>query len=224
MSEQKQKFTYEVRKFMQKAKKKGRGGDTDIVHVNEQEKRLLKAAGGSGTVNPATGLREYKYGGNVSEGGKKQGAADAGGQGPNAGGGTGNGGNQGGMSPGLLDSKYPGAKGRKNRQYEGSLKNFAKVGSILGSLALGPAATAAKLGIDALSGDLSVEGMLDPFSGRMPDVPSTGAGYADSGRKDDNVTGLTAARKKKTTKQTRPLGSVGTILGSVGGSIRAGGL
>jgi hypothetical protein len=146
---------------------------------------------------------------------------------PRAGGGSNgsrNGNNVGGMSKALLDSKYPGASRKKNRQYEGSLKNFAKVGSILGSLALGPAATAAKLGIDALSGDLSVEGALDPFSGRMPDVPSTGAGYADSGRKDDSVTGLVASRKKKTTKQTRPLGSTGAILGGIGGNIRAGGL
>jgi hypothetical protein len=160
-------------------------------------------------------------GGSAGPMGSAVGGAMGTGHNSNAGG---NGGNAGGMSKALLDAKYPGASKKKNRQYEGSLKNFAKVGSILGSLALGPAATAAKLGLDALSGDLSMEGMLDPFSGRMPDVPSAGAGYADSGRKDDSVTGLVAARKKKTTKQTRPLGSIGTILGSVGGNIRAGGL
>jgi hypothetical protein len=130
----------------------------------------------------------------------------------------------GGMSPTQLDMKYPGSRKRKSRQYEASLSNLAKVGTIIGSMIGGPAATAAKLGIDAISGDLDMESMLDPFSGRMADVPSTGAGYADSGRKDDTVTGLVAAKKKKTPRPTSPLGSIGTILGNVGGSIRAGGL
>jgi hypothetical protein len=40
---------------------KGRNGDTDLVHVNEQEKMMLKAMGGSGTTNPHTGLTEYSF-------------------------------------------------------------------------------------------------------------------------------------------------------------------
>jgi hypothetical protein len=130
----------------------------------------------------------------------------------------------GGMPKSLLDSKYPGASKKKNRQYEASLKNLAKVGTILGGVLGGPVGTAVATGYSALAGDLSVEGALDPFSGRMADVPSTGAGYADSGRKDDTVKGLTASRKKKTPRPTNPLGSIGTILSMAGGSIRAGGL
>jgi len=38
---------------------KGRFGDTELVHVNQQEKDMLQQMGGSGTINPATGLREY---------------------------------------------------------------------------------------------------------------------------------------------------------------------
>lgn len=38
---------------------RGRGGDTELVHVNPQEVSLLKSAGGSGTTNPSTGLREF---------------------------------------------------------------------------------------------------------------------------------------------------------------------
>jgi hypothetical protein len=38
---------------------KGRFGDTELVHVNPQEKAILKARGGSGTINPATGLHEF---------------------------------------------------------------------------------------------------------------------------------------------------------------------
>ena len=40
----------------------GRGGDTELVHVNSKEKEMLERMGGSGTVNPNTGLKEYKGG------------------------------------------------------------------------------------------------------------------------------------------------------------------
>ena len=43
----------------QRLRKMGREGDTDLVHVNAHEKQMLKAAGGRGSVNPRTGLREY---------------------------------------------------------------------------------------------------------------------------------------------------------------------
>ena len=38
----------------------GQGGDTELVHVNRREAEMLKRLGGQGTVNPNTGLREYK--------------------------------------------------------------------------------------------------------------------------------------------------------------------
>ncbi len=41
----------------------GRFGDTELAHVNKEEAALLKARGGSGSINPRTGLREYFYGG-----------------------------------------------------------------------------------------------------------------------------------------------------------------
>jgi len=37
----------------------GRAGDTELAHVNPYEKMLLKMLGGSGTINPKTGLREF---------------------------------------------------------------------------------------------------------------------------------------------------------------------
>lgn len=40
----------------------GRGGDTELVHVNRREAEMLRRMGGAGTVNPNTGLREYKSG------------------------------------------------------------------------------------------------------------------------------------------------------------------
>ena len=52
--------------------RQGRNGDTELAHVNPREKAMLQAMGGSGTINPKTGLREYFDGSN--------GGADFGGQ------------------------------------------------------------------------------------------------------------------------------------------------
>lgn len=38
----------------------GRGGDTMLAHINPREAEMLRRMGGAGTVNPNTGLREYK--------------------------------------------------------------------------------------------------------------------------------------------------------------------
>ena len=46
--------------------KLGREGDTELAHVNSWEANLLRAHGGSGTINPVTGLREFKGGGGGS--------------------------------------------------------------------------------------------------------------------------------------------------------------
>ena len=40
----------------------GRGGDSMLAHINPREAEMLQRMGGSGTVNPNTGLREYKGG------------------------------------------------------------------------------------------------------------------------------------------------------------------
>ena len=47
--------------------KHGRDGDTELAHVNPYEVELLRLAGGSGTINPATGLREFKGGGGQTQ-------------------------------------------------------------------------------------------------------------------------------------------------------------
>ena len=44
---------------MRKIANMGRMGDTELAHVTPEEKRLLKAMGGSGTMNPRTGMPEY---------------------------------------------------------------------------------------------------------------------------------------------------------------------
>jgi len=41
----------------------GRGGDTELAHINPMEAEVLRRMGGSGGVNPVTGVREFKSGG-----------------------------------------------------------------------------------------------------------------------------------------------------------------
>ena len=38
----------------------GRGGDDRLAHINHREAEMLKRMGGEGSINPTTGLREYK--------------------------------------------------------------------------------------------------------------------------------------------------------------------
>jgi hypothetical protein len=47
---------------------KGIKGDTELAHINTFESRILKMFGGSGTINPETGLRQY-FGGGSGGGG-----------------------------------------------------------------------------------------------------------------------------------------------------------
>jgi len=49
-----------IRKAAAKVRAAGRDGDTILAHINPQEAALLKAHGGSGSINPKTGLPEYK--------------------------------------------------------------------------------------------------------------------------------------------------------------------
>jgi hypothetical protein len=42
---------------------KGIGGDTELAHVNKEEMVVLRDMGGSGTINPNTGLIQFMGGG-----------------------------------------------------------------------------------------------------------------------------------------------------------------
>jgi hypothetical protein len=54
-----------LKAIAQELQSKGRGGDTTLAHINPEEARMLKAMGGSGTINPNTGLPEFFKIGNV---------------------------------------------------------------------------------------------------------------------------------------------------------------
>jgi hypothetical protein len=45
--------------ILEQTRKKGRNGDTILAHINPLEAMMLKKAGGSGTINPNTGLPEF---------------------------------------------------------------------------------------------------------------------------------------------------------------------
>jgi len=52
-----------LRKLLADVAKKGIEGDVHLAHINKFEDRLLKYMGGEGSINPKTGLIQYKGGG-----------------------------------------------------------------------------------------------------------------------------------------------------------------
>jgi hypothetical protein len=50
-----------IKDVLKQVKHKGRNGDTELAHVNPVESKILKSMGGSGTINPKTGLPEYFF-------------------------------------------------------------------------------------------------------------------------------------------------------------------
>lgn len=96
----------QVQSFAHMLAREGRDGDTIVAHINPDEARLLEEHGGSGTINPVTGLPEFKYGGDTKEGGAK---------------GTGSGAGTGGDSSG---------KGARTDSQGGTIAKDAKQGGI----------------------------------------------------------------------------------------------
>ena len=47
--------------YAEELRRQGRNGDTMLAHINPQEAQMLEMMGGSGTINPATGLPEYGF-------------------------------------------------------------------------------------------------------------------------------------------------------------------
>jgi len=52
-------MSHGLKSIAQELSQYGRNGDTMIAHINPQEAEMLKAMGGSGTINPHTGLPEF---------------------------------------------------------------------------------------------------------------------------------------------------------------------
>ena len=47
-----------IKQTAEKLQQYGRNGDTMLAHITPEEAELLKSVGGSGTINPKTGLPE----------------------------------------------------------------------------------------------------------------------------------------------------------------------
>jgi len=50
-----------MRGYAEELRQQGRNGDTILAHINPTEAKMLEAMGGSGTINPRTGLPEYGF-------------------------------------------------------------------------------------------------------------------------------------------------------------------
>ena len=50
-----------LRQSAQKLQSAGRGGDSMLAHITPREAQMLKSIGGGGTINPKTGLLEFKW-------------------------------------------------------------------------------------------------------------------------------------------------------------------
>ena len=136
--------------LLEQIKKKGRSGDTELAHVNPLEAMMLKKMGGSGSINPDTGLREYK-GGFFRKPGKALKSVLGGGAGaflgnmilPGAG----------GLIGGAIGQGAQNAIRGKN-PLQGALKGAA-MGAALPSVASGLGWGATKLGASGLGSSLS---------------------------------------------------------------------
>lgn len=50
-----------IKGYAEELRQQGRNGDTILAHINPTEAKMLEAMGGSGTINPKTGLPEYGF-------------------------------------------------------------------------------------------------------------------------------------------------------------------
>jgi len=75
---------------LQRVAAMGTNGDTMLAHINPAEADLLRRSGGSGTINPRTGLHQFGGGGGTINGAGGSGNVGGGGRGNAYGGGRGN--------------------------------------------------------------------------------------------------------------------------------------
>lgn len=106
------------RAMAQRLANKGQKGDTMLAHINPDEAQMLKDAGGSGKINPNTGLPSFGVDGGPERGstGSASGASYGGGSSVGSGGGSNQSANaaMGRESPSQRDSSYTGGGNDRN--------------------------------------------------------------------------------------------------------------
>lgn len=173
----------------------GSRGDTLLVHVNPKEFALLKRAGGSGTVNPKTGLYQFD-----SEGGGEGPGAEGGGNGPgmgasDSGGPSGQGGNGQGKSSTALGEEHNEEQSISDTSIGNQISNTAQSAkTAMQAMFAGinaPSFSGAAKGalVGALSG--GVPGAIaGAFTGAAPGMPSISGALADHGVSTGNAPGV----------------------------------
>ena len=192
---------YQKKRMLKQMARMGRGGDDQIVHTNPAERAMLKEMGGAGTINPKTGLKEYKYGGNVSEGGKKQGASERGGQGPNAGGrefgsqsSTGRGGQN--VGPGAGTAPFSRSTTRKIAKFDDlSAENALRLGGAALATLGGPVGAA----INAIGSAVTTDDPMNPYG-----KPDGTTDYTSADSPNRMGEGEEEARRRRAAAARRP--------------------
>jgi hypothetical protein len=172
----------------------GRGGDTELAHVNPREAAMLRRAGGSGTINPNTGLREYKSWIKKIKWGKVLAA----------------------VAPVVLGAIIPGVGGIIGSALTGGLLGSASTGAIaLGGAALGAASSAIAGGnplMGAVTGGIGA-GLGDVLGGGINSGLNLGLSEGMANALGNAVAGAGAA----TVQGRDPL--TGAITGAIGSGI-----
>lgn len=164
----------DVKSKAAEVKAKGRGNDTELAHITPGEAKKLKKGGGSGTVNPKTGLLEFDDGGgDGGDGGGGEGAGGGGAAsggapgGPDAGTGVGLGGGDSAPSTGE-SSSLGGPPADTEGTGEGRGDNAPENGTPAGTTTSGPTATG-NVGDDT---EGTGEGRGNNVAGNQTDTPA----------------------------------------------------
>lgn len=182
--------------ILEQVRQRGRNGDTILAHINPIEAVMLKQAGGSGTINPKTGLPEFGFfnkpgkwfkgtiGGAAGAvignmilpgiggviGGALGGAAGSKVRGrKDYGSAALRGAGMGAMLPSAASMAGWAAKSAGAKSLGASLSNYGNTNAILPSIGLGEKTSAALKGVGGTNAILSTIGSSNRASGKLKD-------------------------------------------------------
>lgn len=207
----------------ERLRQQGMNGDTMLAHINPMEASLLKSIGGSGTINPRTGLPQYFLGGALGAilgnmampglGGILGGALGGGAQnalkGKSFGKGALTGGAIGAFLPSVAGLAGQGLSGLGATGIGGSLSNYGNTNSIMSALGMGGAG-AAGLGGSGAEGVYNLGGSSAGLGGNNV-FATNPAGALSAGSPISALSGVPAAGGSEAAK----LGFLDKLTGNV---------